>query len=113
MKAMAEAESYNFIPVCAVNDLGNGERIFLEIDQLPIVVFNIAGEFFAIGDLCSHDEGPLGDGEVEGYEIHCPRHGARFDIRSGKVLAFPAVIDIPNYPVRIVEDQIEVGVPEL
>lgn len=105
------AEAFDFFPVCTAAELGNGERIFLEIGQLPIVVFNIAGEYFAIGDLCTHDEGPLGDGLVEGYEIHCPRHGARFDIRSGKVLAFPAVIDIPKYPVQIVDGQIEVGIP--
>ena len=53
----------------------------------------------------------MGHGELEGNEIICPRHGARFDVRSGKVTALPAVIDIPAYPVRVVDGQIEVGVP--
>jgi 3-phenylpropionate/trans-cinnamate dioxygenase ferredoxin subunit len=100
-----------FVAVGAVEDLPNGERLFVEIDEISLVVFNIAGQFFAIADLCSHDDGPLGDGDLEGYEIHCPRHGAVFDVRTGQVLAMPAVVDIPAYPVRVVEGQIEVGVP--
>lgn len=100
-----------FVAVGAAEDLPNGERLFVEIDEISLVIFNIAGEFFAIADLCSHDDGPLGDGDLEGYEIHCPRHGARFDIRTGQVLALPAVVDIPAYPVRVAGGQIEVGVP--
>jgi 3-phenylpropionate/trans-cinnamate dioxygenase ferredoxin subunit len=75
------------------------------------VVFNIAGEYFAIADLCSHDDGPLGDGDLEGYEINCPRHGASFDVRTGKVLSLPAIVDIPAYPIRIVNGQIQIGLP--
>ncbi len=60
-----------------------------------IVVFNIAGQFFAIGDVCTHDDGPLGDGELEGYEIVCPRHGAHFDVRTGKAIRLPAVRPTP------------------
>ncbi|MEX2144483.1 MAG: non-heme iron oxygenase ferredoxin subunit [Anaerolineales bacterium] len=101
----------DFVPVAAEDELPNGERIFVEIDAETIVVFNIAGQYFAIGDVCSHDNGPVGEGELEEYEIICPRHGARFDVRDGKVTALPAVIDIPAYPVRVVDGQIEVGVP--
>lgn len=101
----------DFVPVAAEGELPNGERIFVEIDDRTIVVFNIAGQYFAIGDVCSHDNGPVGEGELDGNEIICPRHGARFDVRSGKVTALPAVIDIPAYPVRVKEGQIEVGVP--
>jgi 3-phenylpropionate/trans-cinnamate dioxygenase ferredoxin subunit len=97
--------------VAEINELENGERIFLDIDDLSIVIFNIAGEFFAIGDVCSHDNGPLGDGDLEGHAVVCPRHGARFDVRTGKVLSLPAFVDIPAYPVRVVDGQIEVGVP--
>lgn len=100
-----------FIGVAALSDLPNGERLFLTIDELPIVVFNIAGGLYAIADLCSHDDGPLGDGELEGMEIVCPRHGARFDIRSGKVLSMPAIVDIPAYPVRILDGEIQIGLP--
>ena len=68
----------DFVPVAAEGELPNGQRIFVDIDDLSIVVFNIAGSYFAIGDICSHDNGPVGEGEVEGNEIICPRHGARF-----------------------------------
>ena len=101
----------DFVPVAAESEIANGQRLFVEIDNETIVVFNIAGQFFAIGDVCSHDSGPVGHGELEGNEIICPRHGARFDVRNGKVTALPAVIDIPAYPVRVVDGQIEVGVP--
>lgn len=100
-----------YVEIGTVEDLEIGERLFVEIDDLPIVVFNIAGELFAIGDVCSHDDGPLGDGELEGMEVVCPRHGARFDLRSGRAVSLPAIVDIPAYPVRIVDGRIQVGVP--
>lgn len=106
-----KTESLDFIPIVGVNDLHNGERLLIEIGELEIVLFNITGEFFAIGDLCTHDDGPLSDGDVEGNEIICPRHGARFDLRTGKANTLPAYIDIPAYPVRVVGDQIEIGIP--
>ena len=68
----------------------DGERLFVEIGKHTIVVFNIAGSFYAIGDVCSHDDGPVGDGEVEGFEIICPRHGARFDIRRTRSASKPS-----------------------
>lgn len=92
-------------------DLPNGERLFVEIDGKPMVVFNIAGTYFAIGDVCTHDDGPLGDGDLEDHTIVCPRHGAEFDVRTGKATSMPAVVDIPAYPVRVVDGQIWVGVP--
>ncbi|MDD2696375.1 MAG: non-heme iron oxygenase ferredoxin subunit [Anaerolineales bacterium] len=106
-----DASQCAFYAVAETSEIQNGERLFVEIDRLPIVVFNIAGEFFAIQDLCSHDDGPLGEGELEGFEVICPRHGARFDVRSGRVLALPAVVDIPAYPVRVVDGMVEVGLP--
>ena len=106
-----DPEQVEFVKVATVDDLPNGDRLFVEIDERPIVIFNIAGEFFAIGDVCSHDDGPLGDGDLEDHKVHCPRHGAIFDIRTGQALALPAFIDIPAYPVRVVDGQIEVGVP--
>jgi 3-phenylpropionate/trans-cinnamate dioxygenase ferredoxin component len=101
----------NFYKIALIDELPNGERLFLEIGDRAIVVFNLAGEYYAVGDICTHDDGPLGDGDLEGYEIVCPRHGARFDVRTGAVLSLPAVVDIPAYPVRVVDGQIEVGVP--
>jgi 3-phenylpropionate/trans-cinnamate dioxygenase ferredoxin subunit len=100
-----------FVSIVGADQLPNGQRLFVEIDNLPIVVFNLGGQLYAIGDVCSHDDGPLGDGDVEGMEVICPRHGARFDLRSGKVTALPAVEDIPAYPVRVVDGEIEIGLP--
>ena len=98
--------------VAAVEDLTEGERIFLEIENHPIVIFSINGEFFATGDICSHDGGEIGNGELDGEEIICPRHGARFNIRNGKALTLPAVTNIPIYPVRVVDGYLEIGIPE-
>jgi nitrite reductase/ring-hydroxylating ferredoxin subunit len=73
----------DFVPVAAEDELPNGERIFVQVDDYSIVLFNIAGQYFAIGDICSHDNGPVGEGELEEFQIICPRHGARFDRHSG------------------------------
>ena len=83
----------------------------LAVFDLELVLFKIADHIYAIGDVCSHDGAPLGEGDVEELEIICPRHGARFDIRSGNATALSAVEGIAAYPVRVVDDQIEVGVP--
>jgi 3-phenylpropionate/trans-cinnamate dioxygenase ferredoxin component len=93
-------------------DLGNGERLFVEIDGRQIVVFNIAGKYFAIGDICTHDEGPLGDGLLEDHHVVCPRHGAEFDVRNGKAMLMPAVVDIPAYPVKVFEGKLLIGIPK-
>lgn len=99
-----------FVTIAGEEELSNGERLFVEIGDIPLVIFNIAGEIYAIGDVCTHDDGPLGDGEVEKYDVICPRHGARFDVRTGKATTLPAIVDIPAYPTRIVDGQIEVGI---
>jgi 3-phenylpropionate/trans-cinnamate dioxygenase ferredoxin subunit len=101
----------DFVAVAAEDELPNGERIFVQVDEYSIVLFNIAGQYFAIGDICSHDNGPVGEGELEEFQIICPRHGARFDVRNGQALTLPALIDIPAYPVRVADGQIEVGLP--
>jgi 3-phenylpropionate/trans-cinnamate dioxygenase ferredoxin subunit len=101
-----------FVEIAPASELPNGERLFVDIGDKPIVIFNIAGGLFAIGDICTHDEGPLGDGVIEGHHIVCPRHGAEFDVRNGKAMQMPAVIDIPAYPVQVREGKIFVGVPK-
>lgn len=108
---LLKPEECEFIDIAAVDELPGGERLFIEIDNQPIVVFNIAGQYFAIGDVCSHDNGPVGEGDLEGDEVICPRHGARFDLRSGKALALPAVDDIPAYPLQVQDGRILIGLP--
>ena len=102
-------EDIVFTPVCSTEELPAGERLFLEVDDQTIVLLNHEGEYYAVADLCTHDDGPLGEGEIENHEIICPRHGARFDIRTGEVLALPAITDIPAYPTRVVDGMIEIG----
>jgi 3-phenylpropionate/trans-cinnamate dioxygenase ferredoxin subunit len=108
---MVEDDDLEFISVATVDDLPSGHRIILDVDGEPIAVFNIAGEYFAISDICSHDEGSIAEGDLVGHSIECPRHGARFDLRTGKAQSLPAVVDIPAYPVRVVGDEIRVGLP--
>ena len=101
---------FDFFPVITVNEIPDGERIFIDLDDEPVVIFRVSDKFYAISDRCSHDDGPLGDGELEGCEVICPRHGARFDIRTGEVKSMPAIEDINWYPTRVVGDMLEIGV---
>lgn len=101
-----------FVLIAPASELPNGGRLFVDLGDKPMVIFNIAGQFFAIGDVCTHDDGPLGDGELEGHNIVCPRHGAEFDVRTGQAVQMPAVVDIPAYPVQVRDGNIFVGVPK-
>src|SRR5574338_313289 len=101
-----------FLDIVPASELPNGERLFVEVEGQSIVIFNIADQFFAIADICTHDDGPLGDGDLEGYNIVCPRHGAEFDVRTGKVMQMPAVVDVPAYPVQVRDGSLWVGVPK-
>ena len=110
--SISSERDYLYFPVCEEKALPLGERLFIEINHEPIVIINQDGKLFAIGDVCSHDNGPVGDGEIEEGSIICPRHGARFEIATGKALTLPAVEDIPSYVVRIISGQIEIGIPK-
>ncbi len=110
--ALLEDSKVEYLEIAPASELPSGERLFVEIEGKPVVIFNLAGSFFSIADVCSHDDGPVGEGRLEGFAITCPRHGAQFDIRTGKVLQMPAVVDIPAYPVKIVDGMIQVGVPK-
>jgi len=101
-----------YLDIGPASELPPGERLFVEIEGKQLVIFNIAGEYFSIADVCSHDDGPVGEGDLEGYAITCPRHGAQFDVRTGQVLRMPAVVDIAAYPVRVVDGMIQLGVPK-
>ena len=101
-----------YLEIAPTSDLPNGERLFIEVEGKSLVIFNIADQFFAIGDVCSHDDGPVGDGDIEGFNIVCPRHGGEFDVRTGQAVQLPAVVDIPAYPVKVVDGMIQVGIPK-
>lgn len=85
------------------------------VGDVKIVVCNIGNEYFAVEDICSHDDGELVDGEgnlVEGCQLQCPRHGARFDVRTGEAKKMPAVAPIQTYKVNVVGDELEIEVED-
>ncbi len=102
----------DFVRVAATKDIPLGDRILVELDGIRIAVFNLDGEFFAIEDVCTHDGGPLVEGEIlEGGQVQCPRHGARFDIRTGQALSMPAFEPTPSYQVQVDGEDIYVEQP--
>lgn len=102
-----------FITVANINEIKPGERLVVEINRKWVAIFNVDGQFYAILDVCTHDDGPLADGQLyDGYILECPRHGATFDIRTGKVLTAPALMDVPVYRVRVEGDEIQVAALE-
>ena len=98
-----------FVAVARVGEIAPGTVKVVTIDGVPIGVANVDGEFYAFGDVCTHDDGPVAEGELDDYIIECPRHGARFDIRTGAVKLLPAVVPIPVYPLRVEGDEIQVS----
>ena len=94
-----------FLRVASVSDLQPGEKMRVAYGDEDVGLFNIEGAFFAISDVCTHDYGPLVDGELEGDEIECPRHGARFNVRTGEETP-PAYEPVPCYEVRVEGDDI-------
>jgi len=94
-------DAQRWIRVCAQSELLPGEfKVILDGD-VPIAVYNIDGDLYAIEDTCTHDGGELAGGERQGFDIECPRHGARFDVRTGAVRAPPAYEPIATFPVRV------------
>jgi 3-phenylpropionate/trans-cinnamate dioxygenase ferredoxin subunit len=93
------------IDVCPLDDLPPGATRIVEHDDLEIGVFNCGGELLAIEDRCSHDDGPLAEGEVNQADctVECPRHGSLFDLRTGKPMTLPAYVPVETFPV-LVED---------
>ena len=91
----------NWIRVCARSELLPGEFKIAWDGDVAIAVFNIDGELYAVEDVCTHDGGDLATGDLHGYEIECPRHGARFDVRTGAVLCPPAYEPIAKFPAKV------------
>ena len=101
------------IVVGPVEELPPGEVKIVRDGQLEIGVYNIEGEYYAIEDRCSHDDGPLCEGDFEPEEavVICPRHGSRFDIRTGRPLTLPAYIPVDTYEVKVEDGVVRVVVP--
>ena len=98
-----------FVPVAKASEIPSGQFKPVVVNGKPLLVCHTETGFYAIEDTCTHDDGPLGDGWLEGNAIECPRHGARFDVATGKVLCLPAAVPIRSYPVQVDGDQIKVS----
>jgi 3-phenylpropionate/trans-cinnamate dioxygenase ferredoxin component len=96
--------------VARVDEIPEGKVKVVVADGRQIALCNYGGTIYAIDDVCTHDRGPLGQGELIGREIECPRHGARFDVSTGAVTRLPAVRPVRTYPVQIADGQISVEV---
>lgn len=97
-------------PVARVSAIAPGTTCSVTVDGVPVLLCNVAGILYAVEDVCTHDGGPLDQGELDGRRIMCPRHGALFDVTTGAALTLPAVIPLPTYTVRIDGDDVYVEV---
>ena len=98
----------DWVTVAREGELAPGQWRRVDADGAQIVVFNVAGSYYAIEDVCTHDGGQLTGGHVEGDVIVCPRHGARFCVRTGEALSAPAYEPTATFPVRIENGEIQV-----
>ncbi len=101
--------SSNFQKIAELKEVPEGQAKVFQIEGEQVALCRVEDEVYAVADLCSHDNGPLGEGELDDHQIECPRHGARFDIRTGKALCLPAITGIPVYEVELRGDEIWVG----
>ncbi len=100
-----------FVTVAAVDDIGPGEMAYVEVGDEPVCLINKDGTFYAVNDVCTHQDASLSEGTIEGDEIECPLHGGAFDIRTGAPTAFPVVVAVETYVVRVVGDEVQVARP--
>ena len=98
-----------FVVVAKTSEIEEVVVKVVRVGDAPVGVTKVDGEFFAFADVCTHDDGPVAEGELDEYTIECPRHGARFDIRTGRVLSLPAVVPIPVYDVMVEGDVVKVS----
>lgn len=94
-----------------LKDIPDDAPLETAVGTLPLALYRVGGKVYCTANLCTHAEAFLSDGYLEGYEIECPLHGARFDIRDGRVLCQPAAQDVASYPVRVDGDEISVELP--
>ena len=99
-----------YVRVARTSDIAPGTVKVVVVHDQEIAICNVGGRYYAIDNVCTHDGGSLDQGELDEEAIECPRHGARFDVRTGAVLAMPAVAPVGAYPVRVQGTEIEVAV---
>jgi 3-phenylpropionate/trans-cinnamate dioxygenase ferredoxin subunit len=104
-------DTRQFVKVASVQDVGEGQVCVVEASGKRFALCKKEGQYYAIDDRCTHDNGPLGEGQLVDGEIECPRHGARFDIHTGKAMCLPAVGSVHTYPVEVRGNDIYLGIP--
>ncbi len=97
----------DFVPIAKVEDVKEGQILAFYIDEVPLALTCLHGQIVAFGDVCTHDGGPLAEGEIEGDDVVCPRHGAHFNLFTGQA-TFPAPTPIPIYEVAIEGEDVKV-----
>ena len=97
-----------FVTVAKVGEIPEGGVKVVRLEDQSVAVFHVGGAYYALEDECTHDGGPLAEGTLDGDVIECPRHGARFNVRTGAVLCLPAFAPVATYPVRVQGDEIQV-----
>lgn len=100
----------DWVKVSEVGELAPGEKKQIDLDGVEVALFNVEGEYFCIEDICTHDGAPLCRGRFFGEEITCPRHGARFSVKTGVALSMPAVEPTETYPVKIEGSDIKIEI---
>jgi 3-phenylpropionate/trans-cinnamate dioxygenase ferredoxin subunit len=106
------ASARKFVVAAQVSEVPVGTVKSVQVGGKLLLICHTASGFYAVDDTCTHDDGPLGEGWLEGDAIECPRHGAKFDVKTGKVLCLPAAVPINSYPVRVEGDEVHVNVSE-
>ena len=94
----------------AKSDIAEGTAKVFTVDGVRIAVSNVEGHCYAIDDICTHDNGPLGEGELVDNQLECPRHGARFDVTTGKAMCLPAIKPVKTYSVEEKDGELFVNV---
>lgn len=103
---MEPAQPAPYVRVAAVGDIPPGGALAVQAAGRSIAVFNVDGTFLAIDDTCTHEYAPLSQGPRTGEIVTCPKHGSRFNLRTGRVLSLPAVVPVSTYPVRVEDGQV-------
>jgi 3-phenylpropionate/trans-cinnamate dioxygenase ferredoxin subunit len=98
----------DWIDICAENALSDGGHLIVDVDGTEVAIFKLDGQFYAIEDVCSHDGVEIASGLLEGDEIVCPRHGARFCVKTGEVKCAPAYENIDTFPIRLDNGRVQV-----
>jgi len=106
---MAKKTVDEYVTVAKTTEIAPGAVRVFSVAGQAVAIANAQGKFYAFADVCTHDNGPVAEGELDGCEIECPRHGARFNVVTGAALSMPAVVPLPVYDLKIDGDKITIS----